>query len=125
MECVINGKRLEVCVRKFKNEGVPFLINTVCMIFDVADTTKKGDARRGDMLGRGVAYQSVKDKYDKWTGKKLAFSRALDDAQPDRLRPIWEEHPANPEPSVVLTKQERTQLWSFFKSKFGGKRFNP
>ena len=128
MECLVNDKRFDICVKKFpvKKAGKAkgkVCIDTICMIFSVTDLTKKGDDRRDSMLGQGRSHQSITDNYDKWLGKKHAFKRALDDAQPDRLRPIWEEHPANPEPSVVLTKQERTQLWSFFKDKFGGNKF--
>jgi len=109
MECVVSEMRVDVCVRKIKNSKVPSLIDTVCMIFEVVDTTKKGDERRGNMLGRGVAFQNITDSYDKWLGKKISFTRALNDAKKDVPN--------------LFTKQERTDLWSFFKDKFGGNKF--
>jgi len=109
MECQVGNRRVDIEVHKFpvvKKGHVS--MNTICNIFSVKDTGKKGFARRGDQLGSGKAYQSTVDHYDKWTGKKWALTRALEVTECFKGRE---------------NKPERTEIWEFFKAKFGGKKF--
>lgn len=86
-----------------KNQQV---IDTYVYIYNVVDTTKKGNDRREQSpVAFGAALHNPNDKYDKWRGKAIAFERALKQME------------------SVISKDDRCLLWDWFVNKFGGVRF--
>ena len=69
------------------------LIDTVCHINSQEETS----------LGVGLAIQHPDVAYDKWKGKKISFTRAIDQA-------------------ACFDKSERSLLWSEFIKRYMGKK---
>lgn len=69
------------------------LINTHCRINKIVSN---GHGNDREEVCVGVAKQAYMDKYDKYLGMKMAFTRAIS----------------------VFSREDRKQLWSAFKSHF-------
>ena len=64
--------------------------NNGAVVFDTSgvisdeDPNKRG-VERFTPVAEGTAYLSTKDKYNRWTGKKVALAKALDNLTTDEL----------------------------------------
>ena len=75
------------------------LKDTRCTISTV-DEEKKGPSKY-NCIGEGLALLSHKDRFDKYAGKKLAFTRAL---------------------ISTFNKEDRTEFWRIYKEQNTGRK---
>lgn len=78
MKAVVNGIAYDIMFEHREAAimiGNRPLIDTICHI-SKEDVNKRGE-ERFTFLASGEALQSKKDKFNRWKGKKIAFTRAL------------------------------------------------
>ncbi len=102
MRVKLNGElydvRFKVEFREDRFKRVEFLKDTLCTISEV-DESKEG-AKKYNQVNNGRALLSHKDRYDKYAGKKLAFTRAL----------------------TTFNKEDRTEFWRIYKEQNTGRK---
>ncbi len=90
--------RFKIEYRPDRFGRVEFLKDTLCTISNV-DESKEG-ADKYNQVNNGRALLSHKDRYDKYAGKKLAFTRALSS----------------------FNKEDRTEFWRIYKEQNTGRK---
>jgi hypothetical protein len=103
MRIRVNGKDYDVRFSTFYREDefgriAGPLRDTSCFISSV-DDSKRGKEKYKE-VSEGIARQSHRDRYNKWSGRKLALSRALSEFQ----------------------KQDRFTFWQKYREEFGEER---